>query len=361
MAIDPICGMQVDEATGLSAEFQGNTHYFCSEHCRAKFLKQNAPGGTDSEDTEPAQAESKCSHCQSDTATSPSAPRSSTAEYICPMCPEVESDHPANCPSCGMALERAVPSVETRTVYTCPMHPEIQEDQPGPCPKCGMALEPMSVAGVAEEDDSELRDMSRRFWVGLLLSVPVLFLAMAPMIAPGFERWVSGSMSHWIQLILSTPVVLWAGWPFFVRGWQSVVRRNLNMFTLIALGTGAAYAYSLFAVFFPHFLPDSFLKDGKAEVYFEAAAVIIVLVLLGQMLELRARHRTSGAIRELLSLAPPIAHVVRDGEEVDVALENVDKDELLRVRPGEKIPVDGVIVEGQSTIDESMITGEPVP
>ncbi|NOX59622.1 MAG: copper-translocating P-type ATPase, partial [Planctomycetes bacterium] len=172
---------------------------------------------------------------------------------------------------------------------------------------------------------------------------------------------VSGSTSHWIQLILSTPVVLWAGWPFFVRGWQSVVRRNLNMFTLIALGTGAAYAYSLFAVFFPHFLPDSFLKDGKAEVYFEAAAVIIVLVLLGQMLELRARHRTSGAIRELLSLAPPIAHVVRDGEEVDVALENVDKDELLRVRPGEKIPVDGVIVEGQSTIDESMITGEPVP
>jgi len=362
MAIDPICGMKVEEASGLNVELHGQTHYFCSEHCRAIFLTQNAVEAASSDDVEHAKTDMKCHHTQSNrgTATTQLAPRVSPAKYICPMHPEIVSDRPGSCPKCGMALERAVPSVETQTIYTCPMHPEIRQDHPGNCPKCGMALE-LSVAAVAEEDDSELRDMARRFWIGLILGFPVLVLAMAPMIAPAIERWLSGSASHWIQLMLSTPVVLWAGWPFFVCGWQSVVRWNLNMFTLIALGTGAAYAYSVFAIFFPQFLPESFLTDGQAEVYFEAAAVIIVLVLLGQMLELRARHRTSGAIRELLSLAPPIAHVIRGGDEVDVPLEGVAKDELLRVRPGEKVPVDGVVIEGHSTIDESMITGEPIP
>lgn len=327
MAIDPICGMQVDEASGLHLVRHGKTHYFCSEHCRATFQTQNAGKATNSDGVEQAKTEMKCDHTQGDREMSISqlAPKESAAEYICPM------------------------------------HPEIVSDRPGNCPKCGMALEPMSVAAVAGEDDSELRDMEPRFWVGCILGFPVLVLAMAPMIAPTIERWLSSSASQWIQLILSTPVVLWAGWPFFVRGWQSVVRWNLNMFTLIALGTGAAYTYSVFAIFFPQFLPESFLTDGEAEVYFEAAAVIVVLVLLGQVLELRARHRTNSAIRELLSLAPSIAHVVRGGDEVDVSLENVGKDDLLRVRPGEKVPVDGVIIEGHSTIDESMITGEPIP
>ncbi|MFV2070865.1 MAG: HAD-IC family P-type ATPase, partial [Pirellulales bacterium] len=294
------------------------------------------------------------------TAGSPATPTVSATKYICPMHAEVVSDQPGSCPKCGMALEPDVPSFETKTIYTCPMHPEVQQDHSGNCPQCGMALEPMSIGALAEEDDSELRDMTERFWVGLLLGFPVLVLAMAPMIWPAIEDWLSSSASHWIQLILSTPVVLWAGWPFFVRGWQSVERWNLNMFTLVALGTGAAYAFSVFVMFFPQFLPESFLRDGQAEVYFEAAAVIIVLVLLGQVLELRARHQTSGAIRELLSLAPPIAHVLRAGQEVDLALERVNKDDLLRVRPGEKVPVDGVLTEGHSTIDESMITGEPI-
>ncbi len=335
MAIDPICGMEVDEATGLSVEVDGQRHFFCSEHCRDKFVADQAP--------------------QSDP-----PPVQSDTTYICPMHPEVVSDQPGSCPKCGMALEPALPAMGSKTIYTCPMHPEIQQDHPGNCPKCGMALEPMSVAAVAEEDGSELRDMTRRFWGGLILGLPVLILAMAPMIVPAIENWFSTSASHWIQLVLSTPVVLWAGWPFFVRGWQSVVRWNLNMFTLIALGTGAAYLFSVFAMFFPQLLPESFLREGQAEVYFEAAAVIIVLVLLGQVLELRTRHRTSGAIRELLSLAPPLAHLVRGNEEVDVSLEQVNKGDLLRVRPGEKVPVDGVITDGRSTVDESMITGEPI-
>ncbi len=326
MAVDPICGMNVDETSEWNVQSHGQTHYFCSENCRGKFLSRESSGERQ-EQEKTAVAHDHGTH--DDNA----------------MTSSLDSQHS---------------SLDSSAIYTCPMHPEVQQDQPGSCPKCGMSLEPMSVAAVAQEDDSELTDMSRRFWIGLILGVPVLLLAMAPMITPVIGRWVSNSASHWTQLILSTPVVLWAGWPFFVRGWQSVVRWNLNMFTLVALGTGAAYAYSLFAILFPQFLPESFLNDGAAEVYFEAAAVIVVLVLLGQLLELKARHQTSGAIRELLSLAPSIAHVMRDGEELDVPLENVAKDELLRVRPGEKVPVDGVIIEGHSTIDESMITGEPI-
>ncbi len=360
MAIDPVCGMQVDEASSLNAQVHGDTYYFCSEHCLNKFLAQNQSGITDSPQQKSAPS---CCHTHSSSTESASNPPAGTSagKYICPMHPEVVSDHPDSCPKCGMALEPAMPSLETKTIYTCSMHPEVQQDHPGNCPKCGMALEPMTVVPEGEEDDGELNDMSRRFWTGLLLGFPVLVLAMAPMIFPAFEQLLSSRASQWIQLILSTPVVIWAGWPFFVRGWQSVLSWNLNMFTLVALGTGAAYIYSIFAFFFPQFLPESFLVNGQPEVYFEAAAVIIVLVLLGQMLELRARYRTSGAIRELLSLAPPVAHVMRDGTEVDVPLEQVNKNDLLRVRPGEKIPVDGVITDGHSMVDESMITGEPIP
>ena len=339
MAIDPICGMTVQETTPLRAARGGQTFYFCSDPCRRKFLALAL------NDRVPAQQ----------------APRSSTAPpYICPMHPQVVSDEPIACPKCGMALQQAAPAIKMRMTYTCPMHPQVRQDHPGTCPQCGMALEPISAA-VIEEDDSELRDMTRRFRVGLLLGLPVLILAMAPMIAPQINQWLTATTSHWGQLILSTPVVLWAGWPFFVRGWQSVVRWNLNMFTLIAVGTGAAYAYSLFSFFFGHFLPDSFMRDGEAEVYFEAAAVIIVLVLLGQVMELRARRHTSSAIRQLLSLAPPIAHVLWDGRERDVSLAEVRQGDVLRVRPGEKVPVDGLVTEGHSAVDESMISGEPIP
>jgi len=364
MAIDPVCGMQVDQASSLKTEHDGETYYFCSEKCQETFLTQNQSNGSDSdqEKTDAAAVPSGC-HTSggSDTSATNSSTASSAGKYVCPMHPEVVSDHPDSCPKCGMALELAMPSLETKTIYTCPMHSEIQQDHPGSCPKCGMTLEPMTVVPGGEDDDSELVDMSRRFWVGLLLGLPVLVLAMAPMFLPAIEQYLSSRTSQWIQLILSTPVVLWAGWPFFLRGWQSVLNWNPNMFTLVALGTGAAYLYSVFAFFFPQFLPESFLVNGQPEVYFEAAAVIIVLVLLGQMLELRARHRTSGAIRELLSLAPPIAHLIRDDAEVDVPLEQVKKDEFLRVRPGEKIPLDGLITDGHSTVDESMITGEPIP
>ena len=351
MAIDPICHMEVDEATALHAEKDGKTYYFCCEHCRQKFLSPPQPvllglGGLRTAGArEPA----------STGAHEHSAPARS---YICPMCPGVSSDKPGPCPKCGMALEPAVPALPKRsTIYTCPMHPEIQQDHPGTCPKCGMALEPKTVE--AEEDDSELRDMTRRFWVAAVLAAVVFLLAMLPMI--GVTLGIPHHVSHWIQFILSTPVVLWAGWPFFECGWRSLVNRSLNMFTLIALGTGAAYLFSGFALLFPDRLPDAFRHEGMTQVYFEAAAVIIALVLLGQVLELRARRRTGSAIRELLALAPPSAIVVRNDIETEVALEEVHQGDTIRVRPGGKIPVDGTISEGQSTVDEAMITGEPMP
>jgi len=289
---------------------------------------------------------------------------SETTRYICPMCEGVESDEPGDCPHCGMSLEREQPKTpggRRKTVYTCPMHPEIEQDEPGSCPKCGMDLEPKSVQPADEEDDGELRDMTRRFRVSVVLGVPVFLLAMLPMVGVPVNQWLGAGLSRWTQLILSTPVVLWAGWPFFQRGWRSIATWNLNMFTLIALGTGAAYFFSVFSVLFPQFIPEAFLEDGEAPVYFEAAAMITALVLLGQVLELRARRRTGNAIRELLSLAPPTARVVTDGEEREVPLDEVHEDDVLRVRPGEKIPVDGEMTEGKSSIDESMITGEPVP
>ncbi len=241
------------------------------------------------------------------------------------------------------------------------MHLEIEQEGPGQCPICGMALEPKTVQRDAEEDVSELRSMTLRFWVSTALTVPVLLIAMLPMIGVPVDRWLGDTLFLWLQLLFSTPVVLWGGWPFFERGWRSIVTRNLNMFTLIAIGTGSAYLYSLVAVLFPSLIPDAFGHQGTVHVYFEAAAVIVTLVLLGQVLELRARRRTGSAIRELLSLAPPTARIVRDGQEREVSLEEVREGDILRVRPGEKIPVDGKVTDGRSTVDEAMITGEPMP
>ena len=345
MAIDPICGMTVDEATARSAERDGQTVYFCSEHCRQKFLGSHA------------QEKPHSAHDHK-----PALKQEASGKYTCPMHPEVQSDKPGSCPKCGMALEPARPAAtKQKVIYTCPMHPEIERDGPGTCPKCGMDLEPKTAQPESEEDDSELRNMTRRFWVGLVLTVPVLLLAMLPMIGVPVNRWLGATLHPWLQLVLSTPVVLWCGWPFFERGWRSIVTWNLNMFTLIAIGTGAAYLYSLVAVLFPGLIPENFQHHGTVEVYFEAAAVIVTLVLLGQMLELRARRRTGAAIRELLSLAPPTARIVGDGQEREVPLLEVHPGDILRVRPGEKIAVDGKITEGRSTVDESMITGEPMP
>lgn len=250
---------------------------------------------------------------------------------------------------------------QSKPIYTCPMHPQIEQDQPGNCPICGMALEPKTpIAGGEEAENAELRDMTRRFWIGVALTLPVFFLAMAHII-PHAPAWATGNFSRWIQFVLSTPVVLWAGWPFFQRGWQSLVNRSLNMFTLIAMGVGVAYLFSAVVILAPGIFPSSFQQHGKIDIYFEAAAIITVLVLLGQVLELRARSRTGAAIRALLDLAPRTARVVRNGEERDVSLDEVERGNQLRVRPGEKVPVDGKILEGRTSMDESMITGEPIP
>lgn len=353
MALDPICGMTVDEATARSGERDGTMYYFCSEHCRQKFLSGPA------EPPSPAEHKGLPHKGHADKAASKVE---AAGKYTCPMHPEVQSDKPGSCPKCGMALEPSQPAAQKlKVLYTCPMHPEIEQDGPGTCPKCGMNLEPKTISAEAGEDDSELRDMTLRFWVSAGLAVPLLLLSMLPMIGVPLDRWMGSTLHLWLQLLLSTPVVLWGGWPFFERGVRSVVTWNLNMFTLIAIGTGSAYLYSLVAVLFPGLIPDNFRHGGAVHVYFEAAAVIVTLVLLGQVLELRARRRTGAAIRELLSLAPPTARIVRDGEEREVPLDEVHQGDTLRVRPGEKIAVDGRITDGRSTIDESMITGEAMP
>ena len=313
MAVDPVCGMQVDESTGLHSEIGGKHYYFCSAHCQRKFTAQHASGHTGSGHDHPA----------------PTAPVAA-----------------------GIAADARI--------YTCPMHPEIRQSGPGACPKCGMALEPENVT--LEEDDSELVDMTRRFWVATGLSVPLLILAMGPMLGIAVHRWLSPAMAGWVELAFATPVVFWAGWPFFVRGAQSFLNLHLNMFSLIALGVGAAYLFSLVAVVAPSLFPASFIDaHGRIPVYFEAAAVITALVLLGQVLELGARRRTGAAIRQLLTLTPPTARVIRDDHEIDVALAEVRVGDRIRIRPGEKIPVDGISLEGRSSVDESMLTGEPIP
>jgi len=285
---------------------------------------------------------------------------SSSAAYYCPMCPGVESDKPGDCPQCGMALERN-PSVSLRrkVIYTCPMHPEIQQDKPGDCPICGMALEPTGIPA-GDEENHELKDMTRRFWIGAALAFPVFILGMLHLV-PAYMHVAEAPWSRWLQFILSTPVVLWAGWPFFVRGARSLRSGRWNMFTLISLGVGAAWLYSTVALLVPGIFPPAMRPHGLVDVYFEAAAVIVVLVLLGQVLELRARERTSGAIKALLNLSPPTALRVSETGDVEVSLDDVHTGDRLRVRPGGKVPVDGVIEEGSSSIDESMLTGESLP
>ncbi len=303
MAIDPICGMTVDEATELRAERDGRTYYFCAEHCRKKFL---------------------------------SAP---------------------------VATAKPEESPQGRAIYTCPMHREVEQDHPGDCPKCGMALEPKTVtAGTDDAENAELRDMTLRLWVGAALTLPVFILAMAHLIPALVQQaWADSHASRWMQFALTTPVVCWAGWSFFRRGWRSVVTRHLNMFTLITLGVGAAFVFSAVAMLLPGLFPHTMQHGGKVAVYFEAAAVIVVLVLVGQVLELRARDRTGSAIKALLNLAPPTARQVAPGGDHEIPLDQVNVGDWLRVVPGDKVPVDGVVVEGYSSVEESMLTGEPLP
>ncbi|MCI0694594.1 heavy metal translocating P-type ATPase [candidate division KSB1 bacterium] len=372
MAKDPICGMTVDEATSLRAERDGQTFYFCSAHCRQKFLAQPAPQVTavqkhnHVEEKHSASAQTKhethmhgAKSCCANGAATEIKP-SPTAKYFCPMCEGVESDKPGDCPKCGMALQKNPAwKPKGKVIYTCPMHPEIEQDHPGECPICGMALELKTIAADSEEENAELRDMTRRLWIGAALTLPVFLLAMTHVI-PALNV-VPENLSRWIQFILSTPVVLWAGWPFFKRGWRSIKTMQLNMFTLIAIGVSAAYVFSAVAMLLPNLFPHSMRHNGGVDIYFEAAAVIVVLVLLGQVLELRARSRTGNAIRALLNLAPPTAHLIDGSDEREVPLEEVKAGGRLRVRPGEKIPVDGIVLEGRSAVDESMITGEPIP
>jgi Cu+-exporting ATPase len=346
--IDPVCGMNVDpEKAAGSYEHGGTTYFFCCTSCLNKFRQE--PESFVGDKTKP------------ETASQVEEPAESNV-YTCPMHPEVRQEGPGSCPKCGMALEPLqVEAPREKVEYTCPMHPEIVRDRPGNCPICGMALEPRTVT--ATEDNAELTDMKRRFWVSVVLTIPLLILPMGEMIGLRLERFASPRTLSWVELMLATPVVLWGGWPFFVRAWQSIINRSLNMFTLIALGVGVAYAYSLIATLVPDIFPASFREmGGRVPVYFEPAAVIVTLVLLGQVLELKARSQTGAAIRALLGLAPKTARRINaGGTEEDVPLDEVRVGDLLRVRPGEKVPVDGEVFEGASSVDESMVTGEPIP
>jgi Cu+-exporting ATPase len=343
---DPVCGMTIapQKAAG-HVEHEGATYYFCNPGCMQKFRAN--PG----------------LYIKAHSDAMPPSGSSDRVEYTCPMDPEVRQTGPGACPKCGMALEPAnYAPPATRTEYTCPMHPQIVRSEPGSCPICGMALEPREVTG--DEANPELVDMTRRFWTSVALAVPLLAFMISELIPGDPLMHAAGMMlSRWIQFALATPVVLWCGWPFFDRAWLSIKNRSLNMFTLIGLGTGSAYLYSVFALLFPQAIPHSFRSMGaEVAIYFEPAAVIITLVLLGQVLELRARSQTSSAIRALLGLAPKNARVVReDGSEEDVAVERILVGAKIRVRPGEKVPVDGEVLEGRSSVDESMISGEPIP
>src|SRR6266705_2034349 len=361
--LDPVCGMQVDPATAKSKlEHGGQTYYFCSPACLEKF-RNHPQTYLDREPPAPAPRQRIKMHSAKPAAPKAAPPAGETA-YFCPMDPEFREQRPGACPKCGMALEPEIALAPAKTEYTCPMHPEIVRSEPGNCPICGMALEPRTIAGPAQEANPELRNMTRRFWVGVAFSVPLLLLAMSEMI-PGqpVQHALTPRLITWIQFLLATPVVLWAGWPFFERAWASLVNRSSNMFTLIGMGIGVAYGYSAVATFAAGIFPPSFRGEaGTPSVYFEVAAAITVLVLLGQVLELRARSHTSSAIRALLDLSPKRARRLRDdGSEEDVSLESVHPGDRLRIRPGEKVPVDGVVIEGKSSVDESMITGESLP
>jgi P-type Cu+ transporter len=366
MEKDPVCGMAVDALRAAGqAEHGGKNYFFCCAGCATKFEADPAKYLTQPEAARNMpETPTPAGGIRTGAAASGKDLRASASEYICPMDPEVHQDHAGACPKCGMALERAVGSAPaTRIEYTCPMHPQIVRDAPGSCPICGMALESRT-ATVDHEENPELISMTRRFWVSVVLTAPLLILGMSSML-PGnpIERAFSMQTIGWIEFVLATPVVLWAGWSFFQRGWASLVNRSLNMFTLIALGTGAAFAYSVIAVLFPQVFPAAFRgTHGEVPVYFEAAAAITTLVLLGQVLELRARSQTSTAIRSLLKLSPRTARLVRaDGTEIDVPVEHLQVGDQMRVRPGEKVPVDGVITDGSSSLDESLITGESIP
>jgi len=343
---DPVCDMDVDpdHAAG-SHEHRGKKYYFCSKYCAEAFAK----------DPEKFLQGKKA----------PSHSPTPEGLYFCPMDPEVENHGPGTCPKCGMALQPAQPSnPKTKIEYTCPMHPQIVRDGPGACPLCGMALEPRTVT-LDSEEDPEYTSMKRRFWISALLSLPLFLLSMGEMLPHGasLRNRISPLLWNLFQLTLASPVVLWGGWPFFQRAWRSLVSRHLNMFTLIGLGTGVAYLYSLVALLVPDWFPSSFRgHHGEVPVYFEASAVITTLVLLGQVLELRARGQTSSALQALLGLSPKTAiRVDLSGKEMQVPLDQIVAGDTLRVRPGEKIPVDGVVLEGSSSVDESMLTGEPVP
>ncbi len=376
-AKDPVCGMDVNPETArFKTSHNGKEYLFCCAGCLAKF--QANPEKILSSPPKPMTMTSGLVSLGSPTSPPQTimptvrqpgkdtrehaSPTHISPTYVCPMCPEVRQTGPGPCPRCGMALDPESPALPIRTEYTCPMHPEIVRAEPGSCPICGMALEPRTVS--VEGDNPELRDMTRRFWISLALTAPLLAIAMGGMFSP---RWFMAPPWNWalpwLELILATPVVLWGGWPFFQRGWASVVNRSTNMFTLIAMGTGVAYLFSVVATIFPQIFPASFRSMGdRPDVYFEAAAAIVTLVLLGQVLELRARSRTSSAIRALLDLSPKMARRMNaDGSELDIPLDQVKPGDRLRVRPGDKIPVDGVVLDGSSVVDESMITGESIP
>ena len=342
-AKDPVCGMTVDldQPKGGKVVYQGREYGFCNPKCKAKF------------EADPE----RYLHPEK---AAPAAPPATGTRWVCPMDPEVASDRPGPCPKCGMALEPESPAMQVRTEWTCPMHPQIVRDAPGSCPICGMALEPRTVT--LEEANPELDDMRRRFRVSLWFTIPVFLLGMSDLL-PGMPvQHALGRALPFIEFALATPVVFWAGAPLFARGWRSIVTWNLNMFSLIALGTGVAYAFSVVATIAPGVLPESLLRHGSAPVYFEPAAFIVSLVLLGQVLELRARARTRGALQALLGLSPKTARRLGEaGREEDVPLALVKVGDVLRVRPGESVPVDGVVMEGRSAVDESLVTGESIP
>ena len=369
--LDPVCGMKVDpESTPHRAENAGTLYFFCSAGCAQKFMADpesfQSSSGENRGDPVATATDPVCGMTVKPAETKHHAEHDGAIYHFCSAgCRQKFEADPE-----GVLVKArtdkasvAVPKGDkTGTIYTCPMHPEVRQEGPGSCPICGMALEPLD-ALEGEEDTSELRDMTRRFWVSAMLSLPLVIYAMGDLIpARPFEDLVEPDVAQWLQAVIATPVILWGGWPFFVRGWRSFVTMKLNMFSLIALGVGVAYVYSVVATFVPGIFPEAFRHEGQVAVYFEAAAVIVTLVLLGQVLELRARSQTSQAVRQLLGLAPKVARRVNaDGTEEDVPLSEIQVGDRLRVRPGEKIPVDSVVVKGSSSVDESMITGEPIP
>jgi Cu+-exporting ATPase len=393
--IDPVCGMAVHQHAFYRMTFENKTYKFCNEDCLNKFKvdpmryvsrlsskpdKAKVDQENQKSNISDQKSKSSCccntkqekpccssgkeeeSTCCSDKKEIQDAPKGSI--YICPMHPEIQQSEPGSCPKCGMALEPMGVSIASagKQEYVCPMHPEVVQDHPGNCPKCGMALEPRVTS--SDEENAELNDMTRRFWISALLAIPVFISAMGAEFWPQtVDEVLAPHTRQWVEMILATPVVFWGGWIFFVRGWQSVVTRNFNMFTLIGLGIAVAWGYSVIAALLPNIFPASVrMESGRVPVYFEAAAVITALVLLGQVLELRARSRTNAAIKLLLGLSPKIARLIQeDGTEEDIPLEHVLPGNTLRIRPGEKVPVDGTVIEGTSNVDESMVTGEPLP